>query len=174
METGCIHLYTGDGKGKTTAAFGLAFRASGSGFRSLIIQFMKGQKTGETAAAATTNGCITVEQYGSTEFFIPGTSNILEHRGLFKKGYDRARKALLSEEYEIIVCDEIIGALHAGLVSYEEILSLIEIKPESVELILTGRDAPSDLFDHCDLVTEMKEIKHYYSKGVQAREGVEF
>jgi cob(I)alamin adenosyltransferase len=162
METGYIHLYTGNGKGKTSAAFGQVFRASGYGLKSLVIQFMKGQKTGETSAAERTGGLISVEQYGSTEFFIPGTSNLIEHRGFFKKGYNRAREALVSGEYDIIVCDEIIGAFNNGLVSYEEILSLIEIKTETVELILTGRDAPSDLFERCDIVTEMKEIKHYY------------
>jgi cob(I)alamin adenosyltransferase len=174
MKEGYVQLYTGNGKGKTTAALGLVFRASGSGKKSLFVQFMKGTGSGELTAAEKTGGLVTIEQYGSSEFFIPGKSDMIIHRGFFKKGYNRVREALVSGEFDIVVCDEIIGAFHAGIVSYEEILSLIELKPSTVELVLTGRNAPSDLFERCDLVTEMKEIKHYYSNGVSAREGVEF
>jgi cob(I)alamin adenosyltransferase len=172
IQKGYVHLYTGNGKGKTTAALGLAFRASGAGLKSVFIQFMKGQHYSELDAAARMS-LIEIEQYGSPEFYNPATSSFLEHRGLSKRGLLRAGEILSSGDFDIIILDEIIGALNFNLVTYDEILELITMKPETQELVLTGRDAPSDLFQHCDLVTEMIEIKHYYADGVAARKGIE-
>jgi cob(I)alamin adenosyltransferase len=171
-QKGYVQLYTGNGKGKTTAALGLAFRASGAGFRSIFIQFMKGQQCSELYAARST-GLIEFEQYGSSEFYNPSTSSYLEHRGFAKKGLLRAKEILSSSDHDIIILDEIIGAMNYNLIAYEEILECINMKSEASELVLTGRDAPSDLYQHCDLVTEMIEIKHYYSEGVTARKGIE-
>jgi cob(I)alamin adenosyltransferase len=173
-KKGMIHIYTGNGKGKTTAALGLVFRASGHGMRSIILQFMKGQNTGEQKAAEKLRNFITIEQYGSKEFYKPESSDYIIHRGFAKKGYDRALACIASDAFDMVVLDEIFGTFNNGLISYEEILALIDAKHDNVELIFTGRDAPSDLFERCDLVTEMNEIKHYHSEGVGAREGVEF
>jgi cob(I)alamin adenosyltransferase len=173
-KKGMIQIYTGNGKGKTTAALGLVFRASGAGMRCIIIQFMKGQKTGEQKTAEYLHDFVTIEQYGSKEFYRPATSDYIEHRGFAKKGYDRALKCITSGEFDLVILDEIIGAFNNGLISYDEILALLNAKQEDVELVLTGRDAPSDLFERCDLVTEMKEIKHYHADGVGAREGIEY
>jgi cob(I)alamin adenosyltransferase len=171
---GMIHIYTGNGKGKTTAALGLVFRAIGSGMRSIIIQFMKGQKTGEQKASEYNKNFISIEQYGSKEFYKPEISDYIMHRSFAKKGYNRALECVASGEFDLVVLDEIFGAFNSGLLSYDEILALIDSKCENIELVLTGRDAPSDLFERCDLVTEMNEIKHYHGAGVSARKGIEY
>ncbi|HEY1407125.1 MAG TPA: cob(I)yrinic acid a,c-diamide adenosyltransferase [Spirochaetota bacterium] len=174
MKKGYIHLYTGDGKGKTTAALGLILRASGASMHSFIMQFMKKGDFSEIKALERFNDLVKIDQCGSTAFYNPMTSDFIEHRGLAKRGYDAARTAILSGLYDVVILDEIIGACEYGLVTYEEILSLLEVKPDGVELILTGRGAPTDLYSRCDLVTEMKEEAHYYHKGVAARKGIEF
>ena len=171
-QNGYVHLYTGNGKGKTTAALGLAFRASGAGLKSVFIQFMKGQHYSELDAAAMHN-LIRIEQYGSSDFYNPATSSYLDHRGFSKKGLLRAKEVLTSDDFDLVILDEIIGALNYSLVTYDEIIEIINMKASCTELVLTGRDAPSDLFQHCDLVTEMTEIKHYYSEGIIARRGIE-
>ncbi len=173
MEKGYIQLYTGNGKGKTTAAIGQAFRASGHGLKTLMIQFMKGDKTSECIAAEK-NKYITIERYGMKEFYHEGKSDILQHRNFAKKGYDRATEILHGKDYDIIILDEIINALNCNLLTYEEITALIQNKPQNLELILTGRNAPTELYDHCDLVTQFNEIKHYFNNGIAAREGIEY
>jgi cob(I)alamin adenosyltransferase len=173
-KNGMTHIYTGNGKGKTTAALGQVFRASGNNLRCIIIQFMKGQKTGEQKASEYIHDLITIEQYGTIEFYKPASSDYIVHRGFAKKGYDRALECVASGKFDLVVLDEIFGAFNNGLLSYDEILTVIDSKHENVELILTGRDAPSDLFERCNLVTEMNEIKHYHSEGVGARKGIEF
>jgi cob(I)alamin adenosyltransferase len=174
MEKGYVHLYTGSGKGKTTTAMGLALRAYGSGLSVYIMQFMKKGESGEIAAFVQLGGRVRIEQCGNGSFYDPANSDYIEHRGLAKNGYDAARAVLMSGEYDCVVLDEIIGAVVFGLVTYEELLALIELKPAGVELVLTGRDAPSDLYDRIDLVTEMKEHAHYFRKGVAARKGIEW
>ena len=171
-QKGYVQLYTGNGKGKTTAALGLAFRASGAGLKSIFIQFMKGQHYSELDAA-TGQSHIRIEQFGSSDFYNPATSSYLDHRGFSKNGLLRAKEILSADDFDIVILDEIIGALNYNLVTYDEIIDLINMKTESTELVLTGRDAPSDLFQHCDLVTEMNDIKHYYTEGVTARKGIE-
>jgi cob(I)alamin adenosyltransferase len=173
METqGQVQLYTGDGKGKTTAALGLAMRAWGAGLKVLIIHFMKNADSGEVKAFSLLGDRMTVEQYGSEEFYIRSHGNYIEHRGYAKKGYDRASTAVKSG-YDLVICDEIINALTCDLLTSQEILDLIQNKGPGTELILTGRNAPENLYEHCSLVTEMKEIKHYYSQGIEARSGIE-
>ena len=135
---------------------------------------MKGQPSSERAALALHSPLVTIENYGPGEFYIPAKSSYLEHRAHAKKGYDRAAYAVASGEYKLVVLDEIVNALNSNLVTFEELCALIGIKHPDSELVLTGRDAPTVLYDHCDLVTEMREIKHYYYKGNEAREGIEF
>lgn len=174
MQKSCIQLYTGDGKGKTTAAFGLALRAAGRGKRVYIIQFLKGSETGEVCLCSKISDAITVEQFGLAEFYFPKKSNVLQHRAAAAAGLARAYEILADASTDMLILDEIVGAVSLGLVTLDEIFLLIDAKCETVELVLTGRDAPDALIERCDLVTEMKEVKHYYQKGVAAREGIEY
>ena len=171
LERGLIHVYTGDGKGKTTAALGLALRASGHGMRTYIGQFMKGQQYGELDALRD-DPCITIEQYGDPRC-IRREEVTSEHVAQAQRGLQRAREAMLSGDYAIVVLDEANVALWFGLLAVEEVLAFLDLKPGGVEVILTGRRALQELIDRADLVTEMVEVKHYYAQGVVAREGVE-
>jgi len=177
---GLIHIYTGTGKGKTTAALGICFRAAGWGFESAFIQFMKGQDSGELFAAKRFISAMLFEQYGSEKFinkksfYDMGEHKILsEHKIFADRGIVRAKELLLSGRYKIIVLDEILNLLEFELITEDEILELMEMKGES-ELILTGRGATDKLIKRADLVTEMKEIKHYYTERVVARKGIEY
>lgn len=172
LERGYIQLYTGNGKGKTTAAIGLAFRASGTGLKTIMIQFMKGQHYGELDSTVGFTNFI-IEQYGSARFCTLNDSNFNEHYSLARKGMTRAHEVIVNSEFDIVILDEIVTSLHFKIVTMEEIQKLIELKPENKELVLTGRGAPQSLIDLCDLVTEMTEIKHYYTHGVLARDGIE-
>jgi cob(I)alamin adenosyltransferase len=171
LSRGYVQVYTGDGKGKTTAALGLALRASGHGMRTYIGQFMKGQHYGELDALRD-HPCITIEQYGDPGF-ICREERTPEHVARAHKGLERAREAMLSGEYDIVVLDEVNVAIWFGVLSVEEVLALLDQRPECVEVILTGRRAPRALIDRADLVTEMRVVRHYYTEGVAAREGIE-
>ncbi|MBP8081639.1 MAG: cob(I)yrinic acid a,c-diamide adenosyltransferase [Spirochaetes bacterium] len=171
---GKIHLYTGNGKGKTTAALGLAFRAMGCGKKTLILQFMKSGEFNELKACSYCAGKIIIEQYGHKEFYLPAKSNYLEHRAYAKNGIDRAVSALDNKECDLLILDEIVNALFYNLITAEEIENIIRIRPSNIDLVFTGREAPDSLIELCDLVTEMKEIKHYFSDGEKPREGIEF
>jgi cob(I)alamin adenosyltransferase len=173
LNRGYVQIYTGNGKGKTTAALGLAFRAMGRGLKTYIGQFIKGQKYGEIEAASISNGLITLEQYGKDTFVHTGRKPNPEDKKMVLDGLARARTALLSGKYDIIVLDEIITTYHFKLISLEDMMNLIAEKPLNVELIMTGRHAPRKLMDAADLVTRMNEVKHYYKKGVTARNGIE-
>jgi len=171
LQKGYIQLYTGDGKGKTCAALGLALRASGHGMRTYIGQFMKGQHYGELEALRD-NPYITIEQYGDVrcihrEEVTPGHVT-QAHRGL-----EQAREAMLSGRYDVVVLDEVNVTIWFGLLTVGDVLAFLDERPERVEVILTGRRAPSELIERADLVTEMREVKHYYQQGVMARNGIE-
>lgn len=173
LGKGYVHIYTGNCKGKTTAALGLAFRAMGRGLKTYIGQFMKGQFYGELKAAEMCQSHITIEQYGK-----PGFSHVEDPPQkddvcMARQGLSKAVAALLSGKYDIVILDEIVTSHYFKLITLEEILKVISSKPEGVELILTGRYAPPKLIEAADLVTEMKEIKHYYQKKVLARDGIE-
>lgn len=171
LAKGYIQIYTGNSKGKTTAALGLAFRAMGHGMRSYIGQFMKGQFSGELESAKLTKGMITIEQYGRESFLgsTPGEKDM----ELARKGLQKALQAMLSGKYDIVILDEIVTALYFKLITLEEVFNLIERKPENLELVLTGINAPRELIEKADLVTEMQCVKHYYQKGITARDGIE-
>ena len=168
---GYIHVYTGNGKGKTTAAFGLAMRAAGRGKKVIIIQFMKPDKGyGEQVSARK----LGIEVYPF------GTNRFVSKKNPKKGDIERANKALefakekLKEMYDMMVLDEINVALDFNLIKLEDVLSLMDSIPEKTELILTGRYAKNEIIERAHLVTEMKEIKHYYQIGIMAREGIEY
>jgi cob(I)alamin adenosyltransferase len=173
FEKGYVHLYTGHGKGKTTAALGMALRAAGWGLRSIFVQFMKGSHYGEIESAKRLGDLITIEQYGSAEFCRLDDANIMEHLQRAKRGLERSREVLRDDRYALVVLDEIVTACLFKLVTLRDILDLVERKPDAKEMVLTGRGAPRKLIERCDLVTEMKEVKHYFNAGVEARQGIE-
>jgi cob(I)alamin adenosyltransferase len=173
LRKGYVQVYTGNAKGKTTAALGLAFRAMGSGMKTYIGQFMKGQHYGELDAAKMVQPYITIEQYGKESFIHVQDPPCEEDVKIAQDGLDKARAAMLSGEYEIIIFDEIITAHFFNLITLDDMYDIISSKPENVEIVFTGRYAPQELIDKADLVTEMKEIKHYYREGVSARTGIE-
>jgi cob(I)alamin adenosyltransferase len=172
LTRGCTHIYTGNGKGKTTAALGLVLRAAGAGLKCLIVQFMKGRNYSELHSLARLHDLVSVEQHGSKDFCLPG-GNRDEHREFARTGLDRARSILKQRDYSVVVLDEIITAASFGLLTEEDILDIMAARHPAVELVLTGRGATSAMVDAADLVTEMVEVKHYYSRGVKSRRGIE-
>ncbi len=173
LKKGYIQVYTGNGKGKTTAALGLALRAAGRGLRTYIGQFMKGQPSGELKALEALDGRVIVKQYGRSAPVHLSVKPDAEDISLAQRGLDRAAEAMSSEQYDIIVLDEVTVALRFGLLTVEALVDFINLKPERVELVITGRYAPKQIIERADLVTEMREVKHYYQNGVGAREGIE-
>lgn len=171
LPRGCIQVYTGNGKGKTTAALGLALRAAGAGLRTFLAQFIKAGSYSEIAALERFSDLITLKQYGRGRF-IRGEPSPEEIEAA-RRGLREAGEALASGNYDLVILDEANPAAKAGLFSPDDLLRLMDAKPESVELVLTGRDAAPEVLDRADLVTEMREVKHYFAKGVQARKGIE-
>ena len=168
---GCVQVYTGDGKGKTTAALGLALRAAGAGLRVFIAQFVKGTRYSELVALQLLADRITVRQYGR-EQFVRGTPAAEDVRAA-GVGLDEVRRALVSGAYDVVILDEANIATHFGLFSVGELLEAINLRPDDVELVITGRRAAPEVIERADLVTEMREVKHYYANGVEARRGIE-
>ncbi|MBF0317389.1 MAG: cob(I)yrinic acid a,c-diamide adenosyltransferase [Nitrospirae bacterium] len=171
MFNGYVQVYTGNGKGKTTAAVGLAVRAAGCGLRVFFGQFVKSLHSGELHCMQRLDGLIDIQQYGRG--FIRGTPGA-EDIEAAEKGLSQARAAVLSTDYQVVILDEINVALALGLLELHEVVGLIQDRPQSVELVLTGRGAEQKVIELADLVTEFKEIKHYFNKGVTARHGIEY
>jgi cob(I)alamin adenosyltransferase len=167
-----VQVYTGEGKGKTTAALGLALRACGSGLKVFLVQFAKGRPSGELAALARFSDLVTVRQYGR-EGFIVGEPKP-EDRDLARAGWREARRVAGGGGHDLLILDEIGIALHYGLVDTAEVLALVRDKPAGLELVLTGRRMPDEILQAADLVTEMREVKHYHARGVPARKGIEY
>ncbi len=173
MEKGLIQVYTGNGKGKTTAALGLALRAVGHGLKVLMIQFMKGNLGyGELESARKLSPYLTIIPMGREVFVSKSNPDPLdlEHA---QDGFAMAKKAIENREYDIVILDEINVAIDYGLVQLSDLLSLLENKPKEVGIVLTGRNAKAEIVERADLVTEMLDRKHYYDKGVSARKGIE-
>ncbi len=172
---GLILVNTGNGKGKTTAALGLGVRAWGQGFKVLVVQFIKGNwKYGELKTAEALGPNFVIRQMG--EGFVRNAKDDDKeaHRLVAEEALQEARQELLSEKWDMIILDEINYAIKFGILSLEAVLELLEAKPDAVHLVLTGRDARPEIIDKADLVTEMKEIKHPYKKGIKAQKGIEF
>lgn len=171
MRKGYVQVYTGNGKGKTTAAIGLAVRAAGAGLRTFIAQFIKNRKCSEHALLDELRDRITVKQFGKGLLLRkkPSPGDIQAAQA----GYGEVKEKLLSREYDVVILDEGNVAVHYGLISAQDVLDLISLKPKDVELVITGRHASEQLMEAADLVTEMREIKHYHSRGVEARRGIE-
>ena len=189
-----IQVYTGDGKGKTTAAIGLAVRGIGAGKRVLILQFLKAKGYSEHQSLPALGERLTLETVGKPFFIAPegmmneadkakfGDSVVIfppgkppaEYQALVNRGIERAREALSSGKYDLVILDEINVALHFGLITWPQLEALLDARKPETEVVLTGRGATPELIAKADLVTEMKEIKHYYrDQGLEARLGIE-
>jgi cob(I)alamin adenosyltransferase len=171
MKTGYVQIYTGDGKGKTTAALGLMLRAAGAGLRVCLMQFLKGRATAELQALRSRFPEVRVERFGRVGF-VRGCPTAAD-RAAAQRGFKRLSRAVRGEGYDLVVADEITLAVSLGLLPLDGLLRLIREKPRSVELVLTGRTADRRLLRAADLVTEMRAVKHYFTRGVSARAGIE-
>ena len=175
MENGQIHIYTGDGKGKTTAAMGLAFRASAYDKKIYILQFLKGRKTGERITSDKFDNITFERANKSKKFFIQmNDKEKKEQKAEIKEIWNKINDLLENSDYEIIIFDEIMGAISNGMVEIEDVKELLDNKGKDKEVILTGRKAPQELIEKADYVTEMKMIKHPFNKNVSARKGIEY
>jgi cob(I)alamin adenosyltransferase len=168
---GFVHVYTGNGKGKTTAAFGLALRAAGSGMNVFIEQFVKSERYSEALALERFPERITCRQYGSG-CRLNGNVSASDSR-LARYGLEEVRWVTAGGRYRVVILDEINIAVSFGLLTVADLLELIEIKPAHVELVFTGRYAHPQLIERADLCTDLREVKHYYQNGVLARKGIE-
>ncbi len=173
MQKGYVQVYTGNGKGKTTAALGLTLRAVGAGLRVYIGQFLKNLVYSEIHALEKYLPGVVTEQFGYGECFVHRDTVTGDDLLSAKHGLERGLLAMTSGEFDVVIMDEINVAAFMGVIAENDILDLIDKKPDNVELILTGRYAPQSVIEKADLVTEMAEIKHYYNDGIEAREGIE-
>ncbi len=171
MKKGYVQVYTGDGKGKTTAALGLAIRAAGAGFKVYIAQFLKKGDTSEIKALERFSDLITVEQFGLGRF-VRGKPEA-EDIEAARNGLENIQKILFSGKHQMVILDEANVAAVCGLISIDDLIVLIDQKPAHVELILTGRGAAPQIIERADLVSEVKALKHYFNNGVKARVGIE-
>ena len=168
-----IQVYTGDGKGKTTAAAGLALRALGTGWRVCFIQFCKGQPSAELAMLQQAGeDRFTLLRFGTAHFVLGEPAG--EDHAEAQRGLAAARQAVTNGAFDLVVLDEINHATQLKLISIPELLALLDSRPTAVELVLTGRHADPELLARADLVTEMRAVKHYYTRQVKARDGIEF
>jgi cob(I)alamin adenosyltransferase len=173
MKEGLVQVYTGDGKGKTTAAFGLALRAAGKGFSVFIVQFLKGRHYGELESVKRLSDRIKVVQSGLDTFVKKGEPSEEDLR-LARRGLELARDALASGEYDIVILDEVNVAIELGVLAVGDVIPLIDGRPPGVELVLTGRYAPQEFCERADIITEMKNVRHCFDRGVPMREGIEY
>jgi cob(I)alamin adenosyltransferase len=173
LERGLVQVYTGNGKGKTTAAFGLALRAIGRGLKVYVIQFIKGGFDYGELYVVDKLPNLKLKAFGRGKFITEKPAG-KEDIKLAEEALTLADEVVKSGEYDIVILDEINVALNLELIKTEEVLELVKNKPKHVELILTGRYAPSEIIEAADLVTEMREIKHPFNKGYQARKGIEY
>lgn len=170
---GMIHVYTGDGKGKTTSSIGLGIRAAGHGFKVYMIQFMKGKINYGELETVKLIPNFEIRQFGRPDFVDKNNPEEIDTQ-LAKEGLEHAKKIVSAGEVDMLILDEVNVAVEWGLFSYREIIDIIKNKPEKMELVLTGRHAPREFIELADTVTEMKEIKHPYMEGIIARKGIEY
>lgn len=168
---GYVHLYTGDGKGKTTAAFGLALRSLGAGLKVAVIQFLKDRPSSEVLSMKRWGDSISIELFGrKRKIKTPFTEDDVKAAS---SGFDRAREIMKTSGCDVLILDEINCAVHYNLLDVDEVIEAIRKKPNGLELVLTGRYAPEELYGYVDLITEMIAVKHYREKGVPFRKGIE-
>ena len=172
LTCGYVQLYTGDGKGKTTASLGLVLRALGQGLRPAVLQFMKADPNWGEIVSLKKLG-VPVQQCGLDHWVHAGKVSD-EDRAAAAEGFSRARALVESGDYDLVVLDELVTAVFFELVPVSSVLELIAAKPAAVELVITGRRAPEELIAAADLATEMRPLKHYFDAGVQARAGIEY
>jgi len=173
-QHGLIIVFTGNGKGKTTTALGMALRAAGHEMRVLILQFMKRQRgIGEIKALEKTNLPITIKQFGRRVFFKTRTCETMDIH-MAHQGLEAFRQAMDRKAYDLIILDEINIAIYFGLIEISELMEVVQNKPPELHLVLTGRNARKEVIEIADLVTEMTEIKHHFNQGINAQKGIEF
>lgn len=172
LEKGFIHVYTGNGKGKTTAAIGLGVRATGEGLKVYMIQFMKGRCYSEIDALDHIQN-FTVVQFGRDEFVLKENPEQIDI-DLARKGFEQAKKIINKGEHDVVILDEINVAVDYNLIPLNDVLQLLEEKPKKVELILTGRYASPEVVKQADIVSEILEIKHPYQNGIESRKGIDW
>jgi cob(I)alamin adenosyltransferase len=169
---GLVQVYTGPGKGKTTAALGLAMRAAGHGWRVHIVQFMKGADYGEVRSLRSMPN-ISLQRFGGARWIDP--NNIQEEdRQAAEAGMEYARRLVLGGQCDLLILDEVNVAMAYRLIQVEAVLRLLDNRPANLEIVLTGRDAPAAIIEAADLVTRMEDIKHPYRQGLKARAGIEY
>lgn len=174
LHQGLMQVYTGNGKGKTTAALGLCMRAAGSGLKAVVLQFLKaGGTTSELRSAERLSPDLEIRQLGRSVSFIKGKPlpEDIEHT---KRAWENARTVILSGEYDLVVLDELNVVLDLEMLSSQEVIRCLKERPQHVEVVLTGRKAPTEIIDMADLVTEMRCIKHPFERGIPARLGIEY
>lgn len=172
---GKLHVYTGEGKGKTTASIGLAVRAACAGLRVYVGQFLKGGSNSESCLTDAFPDRIVMETYGRGELLTRGERPTGEDERLAARGLERLSEVLRSGDFDLVVADELNVAMHMGLISVGEVMEVLQQRSDGVEVVVTGRYAPAVLLDAADLATEMREIRHYFAEeGLQARKGIEF
>jgi len=172
LEKGFIQVYTGNGKGKTGAAFGLALRAIGQGLRVCIVQFIKGGFDYGESHIARELPLLEMSAYGRGQFIRgrPTAEDLTEAR----RAFDHAKTAIQNGDFDIVILDEVNVAMHLGLLSVRDLIEVLRKRPPRVEIVLTGRHAPKEIIELADLVTEMREVKHPYERGIPARRGIEY
>jgi len=168
-----IQIYTGSGKGKTTAALGLAMRAAGHGLRVIIIQFMKGRINYGELQTVKNIPNIAIEQYGRPDFVNPENPDPEDIR-LAEEGLKRAEETIMSKNYDLVILDEINVAVNFGLIKVKDVVTMLQKQPKHMELVLTGRYMPEEFTRYADLITECREVKHYFKKGKRSRKGFDY
>lgn len=176
LEKGFVQIYTGNGKGKTTAALGLALRAAGDNFMVYMVQFLKTFKTGELESAKKLEDNFKIFRFEKKRgfFWTLKDEEKEELKAEVQKAYEFCLETLENNGCDILIMDEVMGALSNKLLTVEQVIKLINKKPDNMELVLTGRNVPEEIAEKADLITEMKDIKHYMDKGIAAREGIEY
>lgn len=175
LNKGLIQVYTGDGKGKTTAALGQGLRSCGRGLKVCMVQFLKGGDTGELHSVEKLHPLFEIFRFEKDRGFFWTLSEQEKHelKEDIEKGFEFIKRVAANNECDVLIIDELLGVLSNKLLEVNEVLELLKKKPDTMEIIMTGRNVPKEIIDAADLVTEMKEIKHYFRSGVPSREGIE-
>jgi cob(I)alamin adenosyltransferase len=173
---GLIHIYTGDGKGKTTAALGLGIRAYGRGFKVLLVQFLKGRDTGELSVFKQFEPNFAVRRNPNLQKFVKDLNSreLAEFHAITRELWEDAVRAAERQECDLLILDEVMAALSTGLLPLTAVVAFLKQKPSALEIVLTGRNVPPELVELADYVSEIKAVKHPYEQGIPARKGIEY